>query len=448
MEENSVNIKNENEVELFRRTKENYTHEVIKDRNIKEITTWKRTKTKLCYCIFYNILTCGIISIISKYRPLLFIKLYCTSSIPEEADYFLVKDIYGEYKLCKKEIKRNKYISSNWEISEDLTQEYIPGIISNNKNKSAQMTGFYYNSYFYEYSESMRKIFPVFFNLNNLTNKEIIKLFMDGLSDDKVKKYKERFGLNICPINQNLISLYFIKVELISLLSSAIIGIIEIFLGNTTYSIIMLFFITSIFIQHITYLKRLSFSNDLTLESANTKIKVKRKNVDNPINGYTYINYKDLLPGDAIYLKEGETVPCDGIILEGECFVDISSVNGVLAEKRKKSLDNKNIKFNYEENKNSILLHGSKVMKSFSRLENNSILLLCINTGINSYKANQLENIFHLFKRNKKYKKPYTMICGKRKKLFFHCVGLIIITLSAVLIIFFFFNKKKRFKFL
>jgi hypothetical protein len=188
MEENSINIKNENEVKLFRRTKENYTHEVLKDRNIKEITTWKRTKTKICYCIFYNILTCGIISIISKYRPLLFIKLYCTSSIPEEADYFLVKDIYGEYKLCKKEIKRNKYISSNWEISEDLSKEYIPGIISNNKNISTQMIGFYYNSNFYEFSESMRKIFPIFFNLNNLTNKEIIKLFMDGLSDDKVKK--------------------------------------------------------------------------------------------------------------------------------------------------------------------------------------------------------------------------------------------------------------------
>ena len=443
MEENSINIKNENEVELYRRTKENYTHEVLKDRNIKEITTWKRTKTKLCYCIFYNILTCGIISIISKYRPLLFIKLYCTSSIPEEADYFLVKDIYGEYKLCKKEIKRNKYISSNWEISEDLTQEYIPGIISNNKNVSAQMTGFYYNSYFYEFSESMRKIFPIFFNLNNLTNREIIKLFMDGLSDDKVKKYKERFGLNICPINQNLISLYFVKVELFLLISSAIISVIEIFLGNRTYSIIMIVFIALIFLQQITYLRKISFNDELTLESANTKIKVKRKNSDNPINGYSYINYIDLLPGDAIYLKEGETVPCDGIILEGECFVDISSVNGILAEKRKKSLDNKNIKFNYEENKNSILLHGSKIMKAFSRLENNSILLLCINTGNNSYKANQLENIFHLFKRNKKYRKPYSMICGKRKKLFLHCLGLVITTLTSVFCIFFFSIKKR-----
>ena len=444
MEENSVNIKNENEVELFRRTKENYTHEVLKDRNIKEITTWKRTKTKLCYCIFYNILTCGIISIISKYRPLLFIKLYCTSSIPEEADYFLVKDIYGEYKLCKKEIKRNKYINSNWEISEDLTQEYIPGIISNNKNISAQMTGFYYNSYFYEFSESMRKIFPIFFNLNNLTNREIIKLFMDGLSDDKVKKYKERFGLNIFPMNQNLISLYFIKVELILLISSAIIAIIEIFLGNTIYSIIMLVFIALIFIQHLTYLRKLSFSNELTLESAKTKIKVKRKNADNPISGYSYINYIDLLPGDAIYLKEGETVPCDGVILEGECFVDISSVNGILAEKRKKSLDNKNIRFNYEDNKNSILLHGSKIMKSYSKLENNSILLLCINTGNNSYKANQLENILHLFKRNKKYKKPYSMICGKRTKLIMHCIGLLIVATIFILYMYFFNLRKSN----
>ena len=112
MAENNIDIKNENEIELIRRTKQNYTHESLRDKNIKEITSWKRTKKKVCYYFFCNIFTCGIINIISKYKPLLFIKLYCISSIPEEADYFLVKDIYGEYQLCPKEIRVNKYMKT------------------------------------------------------------------------------------------------------------------------------------------------------------------------------------------------------------------------------------------------------------------------------------------------------------------------------------------------
>ena len=444
MTENSINIKNENEIELMRRTKDNYTHESLRDKNIKEITSWKRAKKNLGYYFFLNIFTCGIINLISKYKPLLFIKLYCISSIPEEADFFLVKDIYGEYELCPKEIRINKYMKTNWEISEDLNEEFIPGITSNNnKNLSAQMTGFYYNSNFYEFSESTQKIIPIFFNLVNLTNKEIIKLFIDGLSEDKVKKYKERFGLNTFPINHNLTQLYFLKVELGFLIVSIILLIFEAILGNVTYCIIILVFIIIIFVKQYFYIKKLSFNNEITLESEKSLIKVKRKNnANNSTNNYININFIDLLPGDVIYLKEGEIAPCDGIILEGECFVDISSVNGIVAEIRKKSLDNNNIKFNYEKNKNSILLHGSKIITSYSKLEGNSILILCINTGNNTYKANQLENILNLFKRNKKYKRIYSPLCGKRFKLFIHCVCLLLIATSLLLGIHFISVKK------
>ena len=436
MAENNIDIKNENEIELIRRTKQNYTHESLRDKNIKEITSWKRTKKKVCYYFFCNIFTCGIINIISKYKPLLFIKLYCISSIPEEADYFLVKDIYGEYQLCPKEIRVNKYMKSNWEISEDLNEEYIPGIISNNnKTISAQMIGFYYNTNFYEFSESLRKIIPIFFNLNNLTNKEIIKLFMDGLSEDKVKKYKERFGLNIFPINHNLTSLYFFKVELSLLIISLILLIFECILGNNGYCIIIFFFILFIFLQHFYYIKRLSLNKELTLEGEKSIIKVKRKIANNSVGNYTNINYIDLLPGDVIYLKEGEIAPCDGIILEGECLVDISSVTGIIAEIRKKSLDNNNVKFNYEKNRNNIILHGTKIITSYSKLEGNAILMLCINTGNNTYKANQLENILNLFKRNNNYKQIYSPFCGKKLKLFIHCIALLITSTVTITVL-------------
>ena len=63
---------------------------------------------------------------------------------------------------------------------------------------------------------------------------------------------------------------------------------------------------------------------------------------------YCYINNIDLLPGDLIYLKKGEDVPCDGIILEGECVIDLSRVNGKICKIKKKALINNNSQFNYK----------------------------------------------------------------------------------------------------
>ena len=42
----------ENEIELIKRTKDNYTHEVIHDKFIEEITTWKTSKKKIRPLLF------------------------------------------------------------------------------------------------------------------------------------------------------------------------------------------------------------------------------------------------------------------------------------------------------------------------------------------------------------------------------------------------------------
>ena len=100
---------------------------------------------------------------------------------------------------------------------------------------------------------------------------------------------------------------------------------------------------------------------------------------------YCYINNIDLLPGDIIVLTKDDIVPCDGIILEGECIITLSEVKGTISEIKKKQLSNNINQFSYRASKNSILYHGTRIIKSFSKLENNSILLLCINTGANTY---------------------------------------------------------------
>ena len=183
----------ENEIDLVRRTKANYTHEVLEEQNIVEITLWKISQNKVIRYYICNILTLGITYFISINNPLYFIKFCCIPATIREADYFLIKDKYDTYKLCPKETKR--IIQSPNGLSDDLSLEYV----LNYNNLNNQIIGFSYHSKFYEYNEAKNKIVPNYLNLSLLSNKRIYQLFIEGhTSLNRVKKFTERYGKNIC----------------------------------------------------------------------------------------------------------------------------------------------------------------------------------------------------------------------------------------------------------
>ena len=124
-------------------------------------------------------------------------------------------------------------------------------------------------------------------------------------------------------------------------------------------------------------------------------------------------------------------VPCDCLILEGECIVNQNHSNGSLDLIKKISIINNNEKFNYKLNYNSILLHGMKIINIFSKIKEQYISVLCLNTGPNTYKANQYSNILYSTERKKGYKDVYQFIGDDRKSiiiaifvLFFTCIFL------------------------
>ena len=84
---------------------------------------------------------------------------------------------------------------------------------------------------------------------------------------------------------------------------------------------------------------------------------------------YCEIKNCDLLPGDIIYLKSNDLIPCDWLILEGECIVNQYSLKGSLDIFKKKSLENNNERFNYKIRKVNILYHGMKIVKTISKLK-------------------------------------------------------------------------------
>ena len=97
------------EIKLIRRTLDNNTHVVYEDFKIKKITAWRKSKSKFLHSLLYNILSLGILHLISLFYPRLYIKLYCESCQVKECNYFLVENIYDEVILCQIQKKKTNY---------------------------------------------------------------------------------------------------------------------------------------------------------------------------------------------------------------------------------------------------------------------------------------------------------------------------------------------------
>ena len=98
-----------------------------------------------------------------------------------------------------------------------------------------------------------------------------------------------------------------------------------------------------------------------------------------------------------------QNVPCDCLLLEGECIISECEIIGKTAVSRKICLKNNIENFNYLKNKDSIIYSGSKIVKCHSKLEDKSVVLLCINTGVNSFKTNLYANLLYFDKKNKNH---------------------------------------------
>ena len=186
-----------------------------------------------------------------------------------------------------------------------------------------------------------------------MTNKKIINYFGEGLSSQIiVDNLRERYGRNEYNLNIKSYLLLFLRNQIPTYLLILLIEIFEfIFLTNYINLIFKCIIIAILIIIQILIIKYNiinKYKDDCTLDGYKRKIKVTRKYLLKEENkDYTFLNNLDLLPGDIIYLKENEFVPCDCIIIEGECFVCQSNLSGNLDIYKRISLKNNNKIFNY-----------------------------------------------------------------------------------------------------
>ena len=430
-------------INIIKRTLDNNTHEVISDMKLKKITSWRKSKTKFLNNLVYNILTLGILHLISLCYPNLYIKLYCIPWPAKECDYFLVENVYGQLTLCLKIYKKgnNTQIRYNSYTTKDNFDSSFSKINIKTDNIKKNLTySFTYKSMTYEYNEDTNEIIPVYMNLSKMKNKDIINYFGEGLStQNMVNKYKERYGLNEYIINIKLFFIYFKKSEIPSFIIVLLIGVLELVLLKNYLSIFVKcgVILIILFIQFSIIKKTIinKYRKEYTLDGEDIKIKVKRKYLLKNNELYAEINNYELLPGDIVFLKENDFVPCDCLIIEGECIANQSKLTGNPYAFRKTPIENNNEKFSYKYNKINILYHGMKIVKIFSKFNDGFISVLCINTGPNTFKANQYTNILYKLERKKEYNETYNFF-GHRKKYIF--ISMILVFFLSILFGFFY----------
>ena len=428
--ENRINLKVN--LDLNKRTSLNYTHTVNIDSQINFISSWRKSKAKFNQNFIKNILTFGILHIVSLFIPKLYLKLYCKPCSPKESDFFLVEDINGFSSLCKSFYKNEKIMNSS----------------SNYSIKFNKKVTFEYYTMKYEYDERTNTINPIYFNLCLFKNNELIHKYSEGLSsEDIINNLKDKFGLNVMKLKKIFFYEFYIRENLHQL----VITIFSVFffsLGKETKFGGFIFYasfstiLIRILYKYITFRKLYNKDNSLDGKQGMKKYKVIRKNKQNSQSKYSYIKSSEILPGDIILLREEDLIPCDGIILEGECLLNINFLSGNTDNILRKAIENNKNYFNYVINRKSVVFHGMKIIKIYTKKITKEITIRAINTGSNTYKANYFGNL--LIKR--KDEKIYRNISKNFVNKYYLIFAFIIFCLSnlTILIINYKYNKKSN----
>ena len=206
----------------------------------------------------------------------------------------------------------------------------------------------------YEYNEKNNEIIPVYMSLSKMTNEGIINFFGEGLSSAYiVENITQRYGKNEYNLNIKLYLILFLRYQIPIYASTLFVELLEYnFLFNYINLVFKIIIIVILVNGQILYMKigiMNKYKKEFTLDGDLKKIKVKRKYlIKDEEHTYTLINNVDILPGDIIFLKQNDYVPCDCIILEGECIVSQSDLKGNLDINKKVSLKRTNKNFNYK----------------------------------------------------------------------------------------------------
>lgn len=188
-------------------------------------------------------------------------------------------------------------------------------------------------------------------NYNGLNNNEVInnrkKFGSNKITNDKTNSF---ISLLIESLGDPII-----KILLIAL-AIKVVFLFKDFDWFETLGILIAIFVAS-FISSISEYGSEKAFNKLQEESSKLKCMVKRN------RKITEISVDDVVKDDIVVLQSGDTVPADGVIVDGYVSVDESSINGESKEAHKEAAKNKNINPKNKLYRGTVIYSGEAIFK-------------------------------------------------------------------------------------
>ncbi|KAJ3314645.1 hypothetical protein HDV04_005651 [Boothiomyces sp. JEL0838] len=324
-----------------------------------QMESYRGEKLHFAGFVFLSFASFCILPIICYWRPEYYCWIACIRTSNADAEIILVKE--KDYSLCRVQLEQIRYI------------EY--------KNKR------------FVYSDSYKYFKRTDAILKDLTPEHIHSL-ATGKSAEASKKElllngKNRIHIRDTPIMQMILEKC-IHPFYIFQMASVVIWFIE---GYATYSFLILFMsITSILWEVWTAKDNENKLRKLTEHSA--QYNVLR-------DGYIQIvNSEDLVIGDVLFLetKDMESqIPCDLILIHGECLTDESSLTGETVPILKTPLPPVGDAVNVDKDKNHILFGGSNILQLKPKKYNNSdcVMAVVMSTGFYTSKGKLFDTILN-----------------------------------------------------
>ena len=342
---------------------------------INKIVPIRKSCRKIALNIILNVITIGIIQLIYGIFPN-FKKIICYDDcFLKEAEQLYI--ICADGKFYFEKIIRNKLPNID---NQNLT---IPQLDDN-----SNLILFRFKLFIYIFNYSTNQFDSLRFEMKQ-TKQYILDLMIQGLKDNERLYQGKIYGKAdlIIPVKSFLTTLY--------------LNMCDFFFIFQIFAIV-LWFCTD-FKIYGTIISLIVIYNllDSTIETRNNLINLRnmsKYSIEIKLlkNGkIEKIDSADLVPGDVFELpKNGNSVPCDCILLTGSVIVNEAMLTGESTPIIKSHLINTNKKLDLKNDYKHILYYGTNIVQK--RAENKQpILCLCFSTGFNTIRGNLIRSVIY-----------------------------------------------------
>jgi cation-transporting ATPase 13A3/4/5 len=248
-------------------------------------------------------------------------------------------------------------------VNEHDEEQLIPKLTEFDENGNLKITIKYrYLKYIYENGDFIMQR-----NSLKLLHHEILDM-VDGIRQENFELLSSVFGQNSTRVKVDSVMKVFTEEALSSFNVYQLFAcIVWYFRDYMTYAVIILVFVFFSILFEISLIR--GEQKKINQMADSNRVRVYRKKFDKPTRTFSQvveeIGSTDLVPGDIIDVNPDEKVPCDLVLLEGQCLIDESLLTGESVPMLKNALPRNDELFN-EDNKEHIIFAGTYCITSVS----------------------------------------------------------------------------------